>query len=127
MKYLIILTLFVQLIQAAPAFHGKRTFTQPDGTKVTYRLQGDEHLHWMESDDGKIMLFDKRNERLEYAEIKDNTLRASGVPVSDNSTAKVRSAAAKSVAPLTKEALSELYKERRAQHLSKMKPRHSVR
>ena len=92
MKYLILFALFVQLLLAAPAYQGKRVFTQPDGTKVTYRLRGDEHLNWMENESGDILLFSKKNKRLEFAEIKNNTLQASGVPFSKSGTAKSSSA-----------------------------------
>lgn len=31
--------------------------TQPDGTKITVRLCGDERVHWMESEDGYTLLY----------------------------------------------------------------------
>lgn len=117
MRLLLFLLLGVQLLLAAPAFHGKRTFTQPDGTAVEYRLQGDEHLNWMESENGDILLYSKKNKRLEFAEIKDNTLEASGVPFS-------RAAAATGAAKLSREEIAELHKKRRDEYLSKMKSRH---
>jgi len=127
MRHLIIFSLIIQLAYAAPAFHGKRTFIQPDGTEVTYRLQGDEHLHWMESEAGEIMLFDTKGDRLEYAEIKNGTLQPSGIPVLQKSSAMTRSASAGTVTPLSKETVIELQKERRDRHLSKMKKRrHSL-
>ncbi|MGB5966146.1 MAG: hypothetical protein WBG65_11555, partial [Sulfurimonadaceae bacterium] len=93
MKYLIVLSFITSILLAAPAFHGKRTFTQPDGTVVEYRAQGDEHLNWMESENGDILLYSKKNKRLEYAEIKDNTLKASGVAFSKNGAANASATA----------------------------------
>ena len=125
MRYLLILSFITSLLFAAPAFHGKRTFTQPDGTQVTYRLQGDEHLNWVESESGDILLYSKKNKRLEYAQIKNNTLEASGIPFSEADTAKPPSA----VTPpkISKEELRVLHDKRRDEHLSKMKSRSDER
>jgi hypothetical protein len=124
MRHLILFALFAQLLLAAPAFQGKRTFTQPDGTVVEYHAQGDEHLNWMESENGDILLYSKKNKRLEHAEIKDNTLKASGVPFSKVDASNARSASAVTWAKPSKEELSVLHKKRRDEHLSKMKSRH---
>ena len=118
MKYLKHFTLFTQLLLATPAFPGKKIFTQPDGTEVIYRLQGDEHLHWNETENGDILLYSKKNKRLEYAEIKENTLQASGVAFSKNGTATSKRP------QISKEELSALHKKRRDERLSKMKSRH---
>lgn len=114
-----IFTLFVQLLTAAPAFHGKRTFTQPDGTEVTYRLQGDEYLNWSESENGAILLYSKSNKRFEFAKIQDNTLIASGIPFSRADATKSASAVTQSY--VSKDELRLLHEKRRNEHLSKMK------
>lgn len=124
MRHLILFALFIQLLLAAPAFQGKRTFTQPDGTEVTYRLQGDEHLNWMVSENGDILLYSKKNKRLEYAEIKNNSLKVSGVPFTKIDTSNARSTSAITWSKPSKEELSALHKKRRDKHLSKMKSRH---
>ena len=124
MRPLIFLLLGVQLLLAAPAFQGKRTFTQPDGTVVEYRAQGDEYLNWMVSENGDILLYSKKNKRLEHAEIKDNILKASGVPFSKIDASNARSASAVTWAKPSKEELSALHKKRRDERLSKMKSRH---
>ncbi len=118
MKYLLFLSLTVSLLLAAPAFQGQRTFTQPDGTVITYRLQGDEHLNWNETDDGDILLYNKANGRMEYAEIRNGALRPSGIAFSKSN------AVAKEV-KLQREEINELHKMRRDEHLSKMKSRHT--
>lgn len=126
MRYLILFTLTLQLIYAAPAFQGKRTFTQPDGSEVSYRLQGDEHLNWVESENGDILLFNKKENRLEYAEIREGTLKPSGVPYSKAGSASMQAASNIMPSKITKEELSALHKERRDAHLSKMKSRHPI-
>ena len=76
---IIVLIAIAQFVFAAPAFSGKRTFVQPDGTEVNYRLKGDEYLHWIETQQGDILLYNEAKNRFEYAEIKDGNLRQSGV------------------------------------------------
>ena len=39
-------------IGAVPAYKGKQTVVQPDGTTVTLQLHGDEYLHFTTTDDG---------------------------------------------------------------------------
>ncbi len=55
-----------------------RTFTQSDGSSFTGRLQGDAFLHWIEADDGSVLLFNKKTGNFEYAKIKDNDIVLSG-------------------------------------------------
>lgn len=121
MRHFVLLSFVISMLLAAPAFHGKRTFTQPDGTVVEYRAQGDEHLHWNETADGDILLYSKKNKRLEFAEIKNGSLQPSGVPFSGANTAAARSATQQP--RVTREEIAELHKKRRDEHLSKMKSR----
>ena len=78
MKKLLLLTLLSALLYAAPAYHAKRTFIQPDGSSVAYRNQGDEYLHWRESQEGDVLLLNHEGNALEYAKIKDGNLKPSG-------------------------------------------------
>lgn len=117
MKQLLITAFFCQLLLAAPAFQGERTFTQPSGETITYHPQGDEHLHWLESGNGEIMLYSKKNKRIESAIIKDNTLKPSGNAISQIN----RSASTQNSQNLTKKEVLELQQNRRIEHLSKMK------
>lgn len=117
MKQLLLLIFFVQLLTAAPAFQGKRTFTQPNGESITYRLKGDEYLHWMEDEEGTIMLLNKKNKRLESVLIENNRLKASGKMI----TKRHRSAAKDATPSITHKELFELQKKRRDERLSKMK------
>lgn len=43
---------------AVPAFPKPVTVKQPDGTSITIRIRGDEHLHWTETTDGYTLLKD---------------------------------------------------------------------
>ena len=115
MKILILVALFSQLLLAVPAFQGKRTFTQPNGETVTYRLQGDEHLHWFESESGEIMLYSKKNKRIESAIIEENTLKASGQAISSANRSAEQNNQSISI-----EAVLELQQKRRVEHLTKM-------
>ena len=124
MKYILILSFISSLLLAAPAFQGKRTFTQPDGTVVEYRAQGDEYLNWMVSENGDILLYSKKNKRLEHAEIKNNSLKTSGVPFTKADASNARSTSAITWSKPSKEELSALHKKRRDERLSKMKSRH---
>ncbi|MBR1808424.1 MAG: M6 family metalloprotease domain-containing protein [Paludibacteraceae bacterium] len=40
---------------AIPAYHGKRTATQPDGSEVEYFVHGDEVYHYMTDSDGCLL------------------------------------------------------------------------
>lgn len=119
MKYLIIFTLLIQLLNAAPAFPGKRTFVQPDGTKVVYQLQGDEYMRWLESEDGEVLLSNEKNKRLEYAIVKDGNLKASGVAFSK----KPQGEKASQIKKVSKKELIELYTKKH-QHMKSRHPSH---
>lgn len=82
MKLLTIFLTVVTLAFGAPAFSGHRTFTQPDGTIIHYQLKGDEYLHWLETREGDIVLYNEKENCLEYAQIKDGVLVSSGEVVS---------------------------------------------
>jgi M6 family metalloprotease-like protein len=52
---------------AVPAVPWPVEKTQPDGTKITVYLKGDEYIHWMESLDGYTLMYDS-NKNIVYAE-----------------------------------------------------------
>lgn len=72
---ILFLTLALQGSWAVPAYRGKISYTQPDGSRVTVYLRGDEYSHFYESEDGAVLLRDNAGS-LCYA-----TLDASGEPV----------------------------------------------
>ena len=44
-----------QTLNAVPAYPGKMTYTQPDGTKIVLRLHGDEFAHWATDASGRVV------------------------------------------------------------------------
>ena len=67
------------MLLSAPAFHAQKSFELETGETFQGYLKGDEHLNWIESDSGEVLLFSKERNRYEYAQIKDNELVASGI------------------------------------------------
>ncbi|MDR1973130.1 MAG: M6 family metalloprotease domain-containing protein [Bacteroidales bacterium] len=66
MKKLIALccvTLFCcSALLAVPANPNPVEKTQPDGTKITVLIKGDEHVHWLESVDGYTLMYNDKKE-----------------------------------------------------------------
>jgi len=114
MKLLLTLTLLAQLLIAAPAFQGKRTFTQPDGTVITYQNRGDEYLHYSESDDGEILLYNAKTQQMEHVKIQDNALQPNGEAYTKNPSQKA-SARTKQSSNVDKKSLKALHDLRKKQ------------
>ena len=119
-KFIISIFILGTLLEAAPAFQAKRTFTQPDGTVVEYRNKGDEHLHWKETKSGDILLYNNQSDQLEYAKIKDGNLKPSGSSYHKSNKMK-RSA----VRHLSKKDLESLYTLKRKKHSKRMQKHHT--
>ena len=112
MKYILLITLLSTLAFGAPAYHAKRTFTQPDGSTVEYRNQGDEYLHWKEDKEGNILLLNHDNDALEFAKIKEGNLVPSGEVYTKSK--QLHSSKKSSQSPrLNKTDLEELYQQKR--------------
>ena len=57
--YLFILALIAgQLAMASPATRQKHVYTQPDGSKITLYMHGDEHFSWVTTENGTVMKLD---------------------------------------------------------------------
>ena len=60
MKRILLLTVTLLLagmtLSAAPAYPGKVVVTQPDGTRITLRIHGDEFGHWVTDEKGTVMV-----------------------------------------------------------------------
>jgi len=68
---------------ASPAFPGKIKKVQPDGSTISLYMKGDERIHWMESEDGYSLLYDK-NRSIVYATVdKDGNMVPSSVAARD--------------------------------------------
>lgn len=116
MLRLLLLVLFSTIhLSAAPAFQGKKTFFQDDGTFFSAHLQGDEYLNWVETDNEDILLFNKESKQYEHAMIKDNELKPSGDKFTSSTTNKKAPAYKK----LNKSQLKELWKKRRQEAFQK--------
>jgi hypothetical protein len=79
MKLLLLLLLGFSILLSAPAFHEKKTFDLSNNETFSGYVKGDEHLNWIESEEGEILLFSKQNNRYEYALIKKGELVPSGI------------------------------------------------
>lgn len=79
MKSLILSLITFSLLLSAPAFHEKKVFELSNNDSFSGYLKGDEHLNWIESDEGDILVFNQQSHRYEYAIIKENNLVPSGV------------------------------------------------
>ncbi|MDR0680784.1 MAG: M6 family metalloprotease domain-containing protein [Dysgonamonadaceae bacterium] len=66
----VIIVLFISFhkIWAVPAVPWPIEKMQPDGTKITVYLKGDEKVHWMESPDGYTLMYDSQK-KIVYAEL----------------------------------------------------------
>ena len=80
--------LFVQMfclqqLFAVPAYPNPINYTQPDGSKITIQLRGDERINWSETLDGFTLL--RNSERFfEYATLNEiGDLVPSGIRVND--------------------------------------------
>ena len=120
MRLFLTLILLNIITFAAPAYSGTRQYTQPDGTVVHYTMQGDEHLHWLESEDGEILLYNEKAHCLEYATIKDGNLKTSGQLYTKR--AHLNRAAAKNqtkIKKVTHKELQALYQHKRSTTLAR--------
>ncbi|RUM70397.1 MAG: hypothetical protein DSZ08_04825 [Sulfurovum sp.] len=71
-----------------PAYHGKLTFTQQDGSTFEGKLKGDEYFSWIEDRQGNIILFNNQSKTYEYAKLTKrhgiSNLVPSGIKVFKN-------------------------------------------
>ncbi len=119
-KTFLLLFVLQTLIFAAPAFPGKRQFTQADGTTFTAQGHGDEYLNWIEAEDGSILRYNTHTKNYEYADIKDGALGASGI-VYSKTKRENRPEKTQIIPSIKKEVLLKLWQERRTERHSKSK------
>ncbi|GHT15137.1 hypothetical protein FACS189426_22430 [Bacteroidia bacterium] len=74
--------LLASSLEAAPAFPLLIKLQQPNGEEISLYMKGDEKVHWMESEDGYSLLYDK-NKYIVYA-----TTDEAGNMVPSNTIAK---------------------------------------
>lgn len=81
MQWLLLFIILSSLLYAAPALSTKRQFQQPDGTTFSGKQRGDEYLNWIESQEGDILLYNKKSRQYEYATIDEDGLSTNGQAV----------------------------------------------
>ncbi len=118
MKILIVLAFFVSYALAAPAYNKLRDFKQSDGTTFKARAFGNQHLNWIETQDGEILKYNEQSKNFEYAKIKDESLKPSGARYEQNNSKRARSL--KHVGKIDKQELRKLWmKKQEEAHLRK--------
>ena len=105
----ILLILLTTSIFATSTLTTIRTFTQSDGTTFKGRLQGDAFLHWVEAEDGSIVLFNKKTANFEYAQIKNGDIILSGKIYR---VSKARSLHVSETKSLSRDSLKQIWKKR---------------
>ncbi len=85
---------------------------QKDGTTFIGHAQGDEFLHYIQTQEGDILLYNPKTKNYEYAIIKDDRLVPSGVVYKPG---KKRSYMQKSMPRISKEKLQKLRHKRMLQ------------
>jgi len=77
-KIITMMLLINNLVYAAPARGGVRTFEQPDGTTFSGVLKGDAAFHWIESD-AALVVFNPKDKFYYNAKIaEDGTIELIG-------------------------------------------------
>lgn len=77
MKYFLIIIITISNLYSVMAYPGKQIFTQNGGETFDGYVKGDEYLHYVQTSQGDILLFNKNLNSYTYAIIKDNSLVAS--------------------------------------------------
>lgn len=116
MKYLLIITIILSALQAAPARPGERVFKQSDGSTFLGQAKGNQHLNWIQSKSGDILKYNSDTKNYELAEIKDDNLKASGIKYADS----INKAKNLKTIKLNKEDLYILWSKKQQAHRLKM-------
>lgn len=98
-RFLILTTVLVTALSAAPAFERQKTFVQPDGFAFEGTLKGDEHLHWIETENGTVLVFNRVSKQYEHAYIADGALRPDGTAYGSHGLNQPRSRDGGTVTP----------------------------
>ena len=91
MKFILLFSLFITILFAAPAYNKLREFKQADGTTFMAKGQGNQHLNWIETQDGKILRYNQTSKNFDYAEIREESLEASGTRYKKENFKKAKS------------------------------------
>ncbi|MBU1657476.1 hypothetical protein KKG72_00275 [bacterium] len=110
MKFLLIFSLFVCQLFSAQAYGKLREFQNADGTTFKAKACGNQHLNWLQTQDGEIVKHNPKSRNFEYAHIKNNTLEASGERYEKNNSK--RSKTLKDAKKLNNEEVYKLWNEK---------------
>ena len=110
MKILLVFLLTVLGLFGAPAYNKLREFQQADGTTFKARAYGNQHLNWIETQDGEVLKYSQKNKNFEYATIKNRSLQPSGTRYEKENSLRARSLG--HVSKLNKEELYKLWDEK---------------
>ena len=78
MKTALLLLLLSLTIYAAPAYSHLKKFTNADGTTFYATAKGNHKLNWIQTEDGKILKYNKNSKNFEFAKIEGERLIPSG-------------------------------------------------
>ncbi len=119
MRYLLLFLITLSQLFSAPALDRMREFQNSDGTTFMAKAQGNQHLNWIQTQDGEILRYNSKSHNFEYAVIKENRLRASGVKYEKNNSKYMRSSGNRN--KLKKNEVYKLWDKKRAQHYKRIK------
>ena len=117
MRYIFTLFFLATFLYGAMAFPGKRIYMQKDGTTFSGHAVGDEFLHYIQTQEGDILLYNPTTKNYEYAVVKNDRLVPSGIAYKPK---KRQSKIQRSVPKISKKTLHELRHKRilqRRKHL----------
>jgi len=121
MKYIILITLLFLQLYSAPARGGIREFIQADGSTFKAKAKGNQHLNWIESEDGEILKYNKMTNNYEFAEIKSKHLLPSGQKYIKQDTNSDRQSPSLNIKKIDKFKVYELWQQKQAEKISKIK------
>lgn len=110
MKTLFFLLFSSALLFSAPALDALREFTNADGTTFMAKAQGNQHLNWVQTQDGEILKYNQTTKNFEYAKIEKDALTASGVKYEKENSMRAR--ALHQINKIDKKALSNLWNQK---------------
>ena len=119
MKFLLLILLTLSQLFSAPALGKMRQFTNADGTTFMAKARGDQHLNWIQTDDGEILRYNQNSNNFEYAIIKKNLLQASGIKYEKKDIKQKRSV--RDIDKINEKELFELWNQKKLQHYQRVK------
>ena len=123
MRLFLLLLVAISQLFSAPAFTKAREFTNADGTTFIAKAQGNQHLNWIQTEDGEILKYNSQTKNYEYAKIQDKQLHTSGVKYEKNNSKRARSM--KNINKIEANELKILWEERHKLHHEKTNISHT--